>query len=289
MLRRWGAVLAIGAVLMVTAGCGAAGGQSGATAKPRPVSQLKTQDFHSLAFDPQNPQTMYFGHHNGVLRSDDGGVSWQAVGGAGSDAMALAIPVSGGSTFYMAGHDVFKKTTDGGKTWVNVPHDLPGTDIHGFAMSPTNPNQLFAAVVGHGVFRSDDGGAHWTLTTKDVPGIMGLAMAKDGTLYAGAMQQGAIKSGDGGKTWTRMATPPPGTGVGPIAVDPAGVIYAGTADGVYRSTDGGASWQATGLTGKDIGIFVVAVNPQDPKVLMAIDAKGNAYRSTDGGATWPGK
>lgn len=30
-------------------------------------------DFHALAFGPTEPDVVFFGHHNGVMRSQDGG------------------------------------------------------------------------------------------------------------------------------------------------------------------------------------------------------------------------
>jgi hypothetical protein len=39
-------------------------------------ARLDTADVHSLAFDPADPDHLYFGHHNGLLESRDGGRSW---------------------------------------------------------------------------------------------------------------------------------------------------------------------------------------------------------------------
>src|SRR3989304_6530363 len=53
---------------------------------------LRTADFHALAFSPNNPDVAFFGHHNGVMRSEDGGQTWSAlVEQRNFDAMGLAV------------------------------------------------------------------------------------------------------------------------------------------------------------------------------------------------------
>lgn len=38
---------------------------------PVSISSLNTADYHALAFDPRDPNVVYFGHHNGVMKSTD--------------------------------------------------------------------------------------------------------------------------------------------------------------------------------------------------------------------------
>src|SRR5690349_19324425 len=74
-------------------------GQSG-NKNARPISRLSTADFHSLAFSPTEPDTVFFGHHNGLMVSRNGGKDWQPMTGFNADAMALAIPSSAPHTIY---------------------------------------------------------------------------------------------------------------------------------------------------------------------------------------------
>ena len=64
------------------------------------------------------------------------------------------------------------------------------------------------------------------------------------------------------------------------------ILYAGSADGVFKSTDAGDSWQAmnTGLT--DTTIAALALHPTQPSRVYAVTASGTVWRSTDGAATW---
>ncbi len=167
---------------------------------PAAIASLSTTDYHALAFDPRDPEVVYFGHHYGVMKSVDGGVTWLPVLRQG-DAMSLAAI---DNTVILAGHEVFMRSDDGGVNWKFIPTNLPDEDIHGFAVSPTSPRTFFAFIVQYGLWRSDDAGATWTLISKELPDtVLALAVVPTTpeTLYAGTMDKGLLKSADGGKTW----------------------------------------------------------------------------------------
>lgn len=292
--RRWAAGAAtLGAVLLAIAGVwlwGSRGGEGSAD----PLAVLHTPDFHALAFAPDDPDVVVLGHHNGILRSDDGGRTWQAlVERPNFDAMGLAVHRRDGRRIYLAGHLIFQASGDGGRTWRAVEHDLPYTDIHGLAMSPDNPDRLYAFVVGHGLFRSEDGGRRWMAVPAALPpDVMALAAAggQPETVYAGSMRGGVMRSTDGGATWTASATGRVSSTVFALAVDPLSrnTVYAGTNGGLFKSTDGGATWTKLPFPGANA--VALAVSPARPTRVLAIWMKrrgqGLVYRSDDGGRTW---
>src|SRR5205814_5492703 len=143
-----------------------------------------------------NPQQILLGTHLGIYASSDGGRVWRFQSLAGKDAMNFARP--GGSTVWMAGHNVMSRSTDGGKTWQSVrPPGLPGYDVHGFAASPTD-GTLYAAVKGRGLYRSTNGGASFSEVSKNVGGsVMALAVRSDGSILVGDKRQGLLSSHDG--------------------------------------------------------------------------------------------
>jgi photosystem II stability/assembly factor-like uncharacterized protein len=267
------------------------------------LATLKTADFHALAFAPDNPDVVFFGHHNGIMRSDDAGKTWQAlVDRRNFDAMGLGVGRGDTRTVYLAGHDVFQASTDGGKTWQPVQHNLPGTDIHGFAMSPSDPNRLYAYVVGQGTFTSTDGGRTWQRLAGQLPGdVMGLADpgsagASPGapeTLYASSMGAGVLRSADGGQTWNSAMGALGRRGVLALAADPAApqTLYAGLeGSGLYKTADGGGTWTRLPFPGQSP--VAIAVSPAQPQRVLAIEFHNRAglvYRSDDGGATWGGR
>ncbi len=235
----------------------------------------------------------FFGHHNGILRTEDGGRTWTPlVERRGFDAMSLATGRANPRFVYLAGHDIFRVSADGGATWQPVAHDLPGTDIHAFAVHPDDPQRLHAFVVGHGVLASGDGGGTWQKRPGHVPqDVTALASAGGNpeTLYAGSGRAGPLRSGDGGRSWTPLASGGELGGVAVLAVDPASrqTVYAGGGKGLFKTTDGGATWATLPYPGR--GAVALAVSPVEPHRVLAIAAEsgqGRVYRSDDGGHSW---
>ncbi|MEV1145036.1 glycosyl hydrolase [Micromonospora sp. NPDC049799] len=191
-------------------------------------------------------------------------------------------------------------------------------------IDPDTPGTLYVAAGTGGVWKSTDGGATMTSTwSDDLPQSMGaLAITPDGTLYAGTGEPdhggggsyygtGVYRSTDGGATWESIGLTETGA-IGRIRIDPTdprrivvaaqGRLFDTGGDrGVYLSTDGGETWKQVldGLN-DSTGAIDVAINPADPKILLAAmwdklrypDGReyggpgSGLHRSTDGGATW---
>lgn len=244
-------------------------------------STLGTADVHSLAFDPADPQHLYFGHHGGLLETNDGGRSWQGTALRGADAMSVAPPA--GDFFQIAGHNVYMETADGGQTWQDVPNDLPGLDLHAFVADPADPARAWAYSVGNGLFETTDKGRTWELRQPGAWGALTTFVEGGKTVLVAVGSQGVSRSTDGGQTWTALGRP---TGqVASLAASADGtVLYAGTTRGLSRSTDSGRTWTPTSLD--TVGV-TVAVARSDPNVVAVVDDKTRFFRSSDGGASWP--
>jgi photosystem II stability/assembly factor-like uncharacterized protein len=256
-----------------------------------PISRLTTADFHSLAFSLTEPETVFFGHHNGLLVSHNGGKDWEATTLNNADAMALALPSADPQIIYAAGHNIFFKSTDSGKTWESVSTNLPGLDIHGFAVNPENASQVYAHVVGFGIFGSQDGGSTWTLLSANAPSSMyNLSVGVNSeTLYAAAGQAGLWQSKDGGRTWRPVGNVPDSGAIAAAYVPANGRFYVttlGDLAGLYVSDDIGQSWKPLGLNGT---IPAVAISPLDPDHIIAVNDQGQVFASRDSGLTWSDK
>ena len=252
-------------------------------ARADPIARLDTPDFHSLVVDSANPDRILFGSHAGLQESRDGGYTWRDGTLRNSDAMQLTTNPDAPETIYVTGHDVFQTSHDGGQTWQPQAHNLPGTDIHGFAQDPGDSRRLYASVVGLGTFTSGDGGATWQ-SLPDQPTGSGVLAAGPGILYSGSGPD-VFASRDGGVTWDVLATLA-SSQVITLAVssgDPQ-TIYAGTPNGIARSTDGGETWTERGPEG--VLILAVAVSPTDSGQVFGISGEGAVYRSDDGGESW---
>lgn len=133
---------AIVLVSVLLAGCGGDAGDGGLP---------EGDHVHSLGVTTHGE--LLLGLHGGLYHSDEG-VDWELVGLEGEDAMVVA---AGDGPMFVAGHDVLYRSDDGGETFSALtPSDLPGLDIHGFAQAPTYGDKVYAYVVGHGLYASDD-------------------------------------------------------------------------------------------------------------------------------------
>lgn len=282
------AVGALGAGLWVSLrGIGSTGGG--------PIATLRTADFHALAWSLRDPDTVYFGHHDGVMKSTDAGVTWSAtIAQRNFDAMGLAVDLADPQRLLMAGHDVFFASVDGGATWQPLRHNLPGTDMHGFAMSPSDANRLYAYVVGFGLWQSADGGLAWRPLSGQLPGDVYNLVAAGGepeVLYAASMSRGVLRSDDSGRNWAETASRTGAQRVVAVAAQPEmpSTVYAATDGGLYKSSDGGSSWLKLPFPG--LNAVALAISPVQPSRILAIAARegqGLVYRSDDGGQTWGG-
>ena len=243
------------------------------------LAAYRPPDLHALAVSPTDPRTVVFGSHRGVLVSHDAGATWSTVSGANGDAMGLALPV-GSSTAYAAGHDVFFRSDDGGKSWTSLRPALPGTDIHGFAASPSTPGAVYAYVVGFGLFTSADGKT-WSRIGDASGGTMSLAAAKGGAsdVLIATTMEGVERSRDAGKTWERVPE------LGGAYVSAVGDhAYAVRGSSVFLSGDGGMTWTTRSFPRGGGALIAGSVN--DPQLVYIVTDRFEVWRSRDGGSNW---
>lgn len=260
--------------------------QSGGDGPVASTGLPNTPDYHSLLVVPTDANHILLGTHAGLYESRNGGRSWTRAALAGKDAMNLA----GGERqiVWTAGHYVLAKSRDGGQSWADVrPEGLPSLDIHGFAVDPNDPQTLYAAVAGEGLFRSSDGAETFELVSREVGGqVFGLAALEDGSILAGDLARGLMRSEDGGESWELTeAFAAAGLAVKPD--DPRTVLAAGQGgltSGVLLSRDGGRTWRE--VLAVEEGAGPVAWSQSDPRLGYVVGFDRNLYKTVDGGASW---
>lgn len=258
------------------------GGPAGAAAASLP----HTSDYHSLLVAPNAPDQLVLGTHQGLFRSTDGGRTWAQAELVNQDAMNLAR-VSG-RTVWAAGHGVLARSRDGGRSWQDVqpPGLPPSLDVHGFAADPES-GQLWAAVAGEGLYRSDNGGASFNLVTRKVgAGVMGLVVLPGGRMLAADMQQQVLlASQDDGQTWSTLLDRPVMT-VAAAPNNPKLLLASilGNDAGIVMSADGGQSWDPVLALAKGAG--PIAWSPSKPSIAYVVSLDRTLFRSTDAGASW---
>lgn len=187
---------------------------------------------------------------NGTLTgvANDVTLTHRGPGGGGS-MFAIAIhPTDKNNIFFSNDMGVVSHSLDGGQTWTMVPGLY---QIRFMEFDKNNPNTVWAGG-GSGLYKSTDGGAHWSysfnITTGNINATLG-AIAIDPTdsniMYAAegfvsrmkiTWVRGRVwKSTDGGATWRKLARPGGELGDDPnynrnystIIIDPNSPIIAG--------------------------------------------------------------
>jgi hypothetical protein len=119
----------------------------------------------SLAIDASGPQTVYAGTGGGLVKSHDAGATWQNIAGISGFVPSVAadpnLPgVVYAGAFNNLANGSIRKSIDGGVTWTTI---FPTTAaIFNITIDPGNSDVLYVSTVGHGAFKSTDGGQNWS-------------------------------------------------------------------------------------------------------------------------------
>jgi photosystem II stability/assembly factor-like uncharacterized protein len=289
----------------------------------------------ALAVAPSNAKIIYagtgeadirgdFDTGDGVYKTTDAGKTWHYAGLRQTHMTTkLVVDPRNSDVVYAAsmGHvfvpnserGIFK-TTDGGRTWKNVLFVDDNTGGVDLVMDAHDPHVLYAAMwqaqrvpwkltsggPGSGLYKTTDGGVHWTKISthsgfpRGVLGKIGVAVspADPRVVYAivQAADGGVMRSMDGGATWKRvnaeMKLRQRGFYYTAIFADPTSwkIAYAPEVDSTFKTTDGGVTWKPI----KNIphgDHHIIWVNPKHPSVMLEGN-DGGATVSTNGGQTW---
>ncbi len=280
-----------------------------------------------------NPDIVYVGtgeyairgnvsHGDGVYKTSDGGKSWSFVGLKETRQISRVIVdpknpdnvlVAAQGAYWGPGKDRgIYKTTDGGKTWRQLFFRNDSTGASDLVVDPTNPSTMYAAFwqtyrnswmmssggPGGGIFKSTDGGEHWTDLSKSpglpkgITGNIGLTIspANPNRLWTliEADDGGVFRSDDGGATWSKTNEArnlrQRAWYYSRVFADPkdANVVYA-LNTGFYKSTDAGKTFKPIPVPHGDNHHLWIA--PDDPKRMIQCN-DGGCNVSFNGGQSW---
>jgi photosystem II stability/assembly factor-like uncharacterized protein len=197
-----------------------------------------------IAFSQHDPKTMYFAGEV-LFKTTDGGMSW-----------TILSPD-------LTRNDKTKQASSGGP----ITKDNTGVEVYdtifSVVESPIQKDLIWAGTDDGLVQLTRDGGAHWeNVTPTAMPewGTVSMIEASPheaGTAYLAVERHKSddfapyvFKTTDFGKTWSKLiAGLPANDYVHAVRVDPgrAGLLFAGTEQGVYVSFNDGALWQSLQL------------------------------------------
>ncbi len=247
-----------------------------------------------MFLDPHNPAIIYVMVDHKILKSTDGGATWNIIGPSDANISLQAIsPQFPGTLYGSVDKDLFT-STDGGANWVHLEEFLG--EINVLTIDPQDPYVIYAGTE-NGIFKSIDGGERWSplnngLTHYSIR-IISINPKDTSILYAGysyAYHGRVFKSTNGGENWTPIDGGLPDDEVQTLSIDPQNpaILYASFfSDHLYKSADGGEIWNRFESDGY-FGASSLVIDPQDSSILYAGSENG-VLKSTDGGATWNAK
>ncbi|HSP90628.1 MAG TPA: YCF48-related protein, partial [Vicinamibacterales bacterium] len=148
------------------------------------------------------------GHDEVVLRTRDGGATWERVHNAPENERPLLDVwfADARNGLAVGAYGALIATRDGGDTWTRgVVHGED--DFHLNQIAAAADGTLFLAGEAGRLFRSDDKGATWQPLPSPYEGsFFGLLPRTDGSLLAFGLRGHLFRSPDGGRSWTPIAT-----------------------------------------------------------------------------------
>ena len=286
------------------------------------ITTLPAYAVNSLAVDPSQGSILYAATSSGVFKSTDAGATWNRILPDAKSASQISLDPTSHSTIYIlyidsASSTHVAKSSDGGLTWQDLTAAVPQPKLSPFvhlfgalAIDPSNPSIIWLSDVpirGSAIYRSTDGGAHWTDVYDFPPFGAGDTLGggdpdvlvdptKPSRVYAccverdgGSVRPGVFRTDDAGQTWIEGGEgPTAGEGIWAPRIDSSGVLYASWSGGLVRSSDAANSWTTVPLpagapsVGFSSGSLAVGLSG----ALWLVNGNGTLFRSSDSGATW---
>jgi photosystem II stability/assembly factor-like uncharacterized protein len=245
------------------------------------------QQIPQIVVDPRDPNRLFvavLGHpygpntERGLFRSTDGGRTFDKIlyKDENTGAVDVVMDPADPSTLYAVlwearqgpwengqfsgpGSGLFK-STDGGTTWRKIGKGLPtfeddGLGRIGITVAPSMPARMFATVDARrngGLYRSDDAGETWHLSTTDervVSRASDFAEVKVDPTNADVVYTASIvawKSTDGGKTFKALRGAPGGDDYHRIWINPrnTSILIIASDQGAVVTVNGGETWSS---------------------------------------------
>jgi len=220
-------------------------------------------------------------HGQGVLRSQDGGATWQASSAGMQSAITAVRSLPDGRVVAGTSGGLFA-TSDLGASWDRIHPDLPLIQ-HITDVVVDGQGRLVAAT-NAGVWRHDADDGWSALGPPGMPAIRDLDIADDGTLLAGYFAGVWVHSGT---SWTHAPITGPDLAsrdVAAVHLTEGASLLAGASWDSWRRSPGEATWQL--MSAGDVSWFDVQAFAEAEGRILAGTKFAGVLQSFDDGASW---
>jgi len=255
--------------------------------------QFSGVEFLDIYFLPSNPNYGWScGFQGTVLRTTDGGQTWQGTRINGADHLE-SIHFPGPTIGYASGQEGVFKSTDGGQSWTEITPSSNTINLWGCYF--VDDNNGF--VIGGGCtdpqhfWRTTDGGKNWTVYTANEPntGLTDLIVYNMNGLGYASSSGWIWQTTNGGVTWSKYSNT--GTHDWQEEISKAGNSFlvpfatscggGGSSGGMRFSDDNGASWKNYNTGTRMFGAFLL-----NSTTGWVVGDSRNVWYTSDAGDTW---
>ncbi len=234
------------------------------------------------------------GRASGVLKTLDGGSTWaqtgrgELVGHRVTSVVPTSEVTASGQVVLAATDGGIFRSVNGGDSWQLLSGDgasgLPAaaaSDLIAVPRSGSAATDLYAGVPGHGIYRSENGGATWALIgtgvteIDDIRRIRLAVHASTGTVYAGFIGRAdtRLSSGTAVEVDTISVDDVTGFQTGDhIQIGPLTTLRAPVAEGeVVIQVEDASAFEGVDVIGIDFGLGGVVAGPYEVALVSVVD------------------
>ncbi|HEY9771474.1 MAG TPA: YCF48-related protein [Coleofasciculaceae cyanobacterium] len=247
----------------------------------------------------QQDRTLFINVRGNILRSQDGGDSWQTIVNGldhQHELSALDIAAQSPKILFLASlGDGIYKTENGGDSWNKVNQGLATLSFDLVAIAPDLADVVFAAGTEKGLYKTENGGANWTLVMPENNKITAIAFdpAQPDMIVIGDNKGNLFYSRDRGESWQWLDTLEKSGAIKAVAISPDFALdrtfWVGTEkEGIWQTVDAGASFAKVNNGIRDRSIMSLAISPnyQRDKTILASTWQEGVFCSHNGGKSW---
>ena len=184
------------------------------------------------------------GHDSVILRTADGGASWEIVNWAPEEENPL-LDVwfsDADNGFAVGAYGSFYRTADGGMTWSFEP--ISEWDFHLHHIARSAAGRLYLAAEAGMIYRSDDGGATWAELPSPYEGsFFGTLPLEGDTVLIFGLQGHLFRSEDAGENWAPVETGTTAMLTDGIRLADGRIAVSGLGGTMLISSDGGSTFE----------------------------------------------